>query len=112
MKIGIIKEKKVGLLISTIICFICCIFPFFTKSEFIDKIIIFIILGLFNVGQSRATCNIYENIEPDTTQLDIRINPTLEQNTCSHPLVKEYNYLKLNKNYISYAKYVQYVRFT
>ena len=66
------------------------------------KIIIFIILGLFNVGQSRATCNIYENIEPDTTQLDIRINPTLEQDTCSHPLVKEYNYLKLNKNYISY----------
>lgn len=44
MKIGIIKEKKVGLLISTIICFICCIFPFFTKLEFIDKIIIFIML--------------------------------------------------------------------
>lgn len=44
MKIRIIKEKKVGLLISTIICFICCIFPFFTKLEFIDKIIIFIML--------------------------------------------------------------------
>ena len=44
MKIGIIKEKKVGLLISTIICFIGCIFPFFTKLEFIDKIIIFIML--------------------------------------------------------------------
>ena len=44
MKIGIIKEKKVGLLISSIICFICCIFPFFTKLEFIDKIIIFIML--------------------------------------------------------------------
>ena len=44
MKIGIIKEKKVGLLISTIICFICCIFPFFTKLEFIEKIFLFVML--------------------------------------------------------------------
>ena len=44
MKIGVIKEKKEGFLMVSIILAICCIFPFFTKLEFIDKIIIFIML--------------------------------------------------------------------
>ena len=44
MKIGVIKEKKEVFLIVSIILAICCIFPFFTKLEFIDKISIFIML--------------------------------------------------------------------
>ena len=44
MKIGVIKEKKEGFLMVSIILAICCIFPFFTKLEFIDKIILFIML--------------------------------------------------------------------
>ncbi len=66
-----------------------------------NNFIIFI-LGLFIVSQSSAMGNIHENIESDSTQLNIRINPTLEHDTCSHPLVREYNYLKLNQNKIHY----------
>ena len=44
MKIGIIKEKKEGLLISSIIFAICLIIPFLTSLDVESKIAIFVLL--------------------------------------------------------------------
>ena len=66
------------------------------------KIVLLVITVLFIALLSRATNNIYENIESNSDQFDLRVNPQLEHDTCSHPLVKEYNYLNLNQNKIHY----------
>ena len=46
MKIGIIKEKKEGLLISSIIFAICLIIPFLTSLDVESKIAIFVLLAI------------------------------------------------------------------